>query len=478
MMRRIISYLTILLIRTTIKQKYVVFAYNTYGDEECPCINLYEAYMMYNNTSNSNVVTSPLNTCILEDGVTQGLNISLKSDSGKYICVPPEFGASCDNWSGKYFMDVCENSGDQYDPDTFCGSKWCYINFLNCTRPSEDANLYQVPIMQRSFETCGNINIYSDDRFLDQVKGKTLRVAYPGDSSSKFDLYTNDVGTKDGSTVAFFNSVQEALGYSIEVLNISSDSLERYSSSYTACTHDVGLGRLDLCIGGFYDTSERQIISSLTTTFYSSDFYLFVPEKEGIPLRYMVWSPFKPFSMGAWFMIAFCSIYMAFVMSLIERLKSRRKSKKETWIQTLGNLSYISLRSFSSGEPPEPEEPLFSEKVVMSGYAIFGLIVLTAYTASSAAALVVDNSRAAVSSIDELLEKNYTACVRSVPFKTVKGVLGAYYPEEVLSTLLVECDNEGIMDYRLFNDDADLPCFAAIDAVDNFELYTADGNWW
>ena len=126
-----------------------------------------------------------------------------------------------------------------------------------------------------------------------------MRVGYPGDSSALFDLFTNDQGEKDGSTVEFFGMIQETMGYNIQVYNISDDSLARYTSSYTACTHDIGLGRLDLCVDVFYSTAEHEIISLVSTSFYPSVFYLFVPEKKRLPLRTMIWTPFKLFTYGA-----------------------------------------------------------------------------------------------------------------------------------------------------------------------------------
>ena len=222
-----------------------------------------------------------------------------------------------------------------------------------------------------------------------------------------------------------------------------------------------------------------------------------------------------------------CSLYMAIIMSLYSRCRKKNFAGENSIGSTVFDIFYTGVISFASGEPPEQDEPSKIEKVVMAGkytylcklilsirfqthfhhincqgYAIFGLIVITAYTASSgtfnkylfsifhcnsyfclytlAAALVVDNNKATISDVNELLDRNLTACVRQTARSSAIGALRGWqtFSEEKLETNIVNCDNADIMNERLFGDNPDIRCDAAIETIDNYALYNSESNWW
>ena len=106
-----------------------------------------------------------------------------------------------------------------------------------------------------SYETCGNLNSYSPVRHYDLVRNRVFRVSYPGDSSSGYTLVTDNNGNRDGSMVKLMQEVAVAGQFTWEPHAVSNDSLSRYSSSYTACVHEVALNRTDICIGNFWCVS-------------------------------------------------------------------------------------------------------------------------------------------------------------------------------------------------------------------------------
>ena len=53
-----------------------------------------------------------------------------------------------------------------------------------------------------SYETCGNLNAYSDEKHYTALRGQHLRVSYPGDSGSGYTLKTLPDGSKTGSVAA------------------------------------------------------------------------------------------------------------------------------------------------------------------------------------------------------------------------------------------------------------------------------------
>ena len=74
---------------------------------------------MDNHDDIDEVINSPLNFCVMGDGISQLLD--------DFVCVPQDFRSYCDNWSGQNFPETCESMDDIDVPNMYCGSKWCYI---------------------------------------------------------------------------------------------------------------------------------------------------------------------------------------------------------------------------------------------------------------------------------------------------------------------------------------------------------------
>lgn len=103
-----------------------------------------------------------------------------------------------------------------------------------------------------SYEACGNLNTYAPARHYDRVRDRIFRVSYPGDSSSGYTILTKDNGDKDGSMVKLMQEVADAGAFTLEIHTVSNASKSRYSSSYSACVHEVALNRTDICVGNFW----------------------------------------------------------------------------------------------------------------------------------------------------------------------------------------------------------------------------------
>ena len=111
-------------------------------------------------------------------------------------------------------------------------------------------------------------------------------MSFPGDASDGYTLYSTTIeddvsdnstgivsvssGTvvKEGSTVDLMMRIFEQLNITYTVHPVSDKSTSRYSSSYTQCVHEVALNETDLCIGAFWTTSERLLLTSFTTAMY------------------------------------------------------------------------------------------------------------------------------------------------------------------------------------------------------------------
>ena len=147
---------------------------------------------------------------------------------------------------------------------------------------------------------------------MQQLRGKTLHVSYPGDSSSDYTLVTrDDNGQKTGSVVAFMNEIAAKGGFFYELHNVSEASTDWSArnaggSSWTACVHEVALGETDICIGNFWVTIQRLQLATFTSSLYNDEWKLVVREEESSGLwleakelyEHMK-TPAKPFTRSA-----------------------------------------------------------------------------------------------------------------------------------------------------------------------------------
>jgi len=104
---------------------------------------------------------------------------------------------------------------------------------------------------------------------------------------------------------------------------ITEKSYSKYSSSYTACVHDISLGELDMCVGAFWTTTERLLLSSFSNTVYYDEFYLIVHTTKDNSFYSNFITPFEPFEVQAWLWVVSVSLYMAIAMRIIHKTGGR-----------------------------------------------------------------------------------------------------------------------------------------------------------
>lgn len=167
-----------------------------------------------------------------------------------------------------------------------------------------------------------------------------------------------------------------------------------------------------MCIGAFWTTTERLLMSSFTNTIYNdgefitnqrlldivdlhvlhaaAEFYLIVFKgTDEDTLLDLIERPFKPFESTAWLVIVVAFIYMALIISFIQD-KARyndeddsqsKSASLKSYVEAFGNGIYNGLNSFTRGEVLHASDsPSIAERIATSGFVIFALIVLTAYT--------------------------------------------------------------------------------------------------
>jgi len=239
-------------------------------------------------------------------------------------------------------------------------------------------------------------------------------VGYPPDLDDVGHVFTTDAGYKDGPAVQFLFRILEQSNFSITVANFSTSeaSLERYSPSngYTACVHDVSLGYVDMCVGTFLLTKERRILSHFTgNTFESTQLLIVLREPSNRKsIGDLLRTPLKAFTNEAWLLMSFSVFYMAFVLFSIRETydgKYNPMNKRRSVVTARATKSlYHGILSLTSGTVSgKPTAPKLSERIVIAGFAIFGLFFLTAYQASFTVTLISNEIRGQFGSVDEVL---------------------------------------------------------------------------
>lgn len=285
------------------------------GSTDCPCIN-------------------PLTNMSMFADVNCGLT---RTNDGSNDC----FGISYGSRGCRKYDDVPDGSSSSvttectprldHIPAEWCTSAWCWVDPNACTRPRDKTSFFKGTAhdgLQFSYETCGNVNDFSDNGRTDFLRGLNLRVSFPGDSGSGYTITTVADGAtgiggtqRDGSMVRFWD--QLANDYSItwqEVPVSAASSAFSPQSSFTACVHELALNATDLCIGNFWPTAERQRLASFSIPIYSDEFKLVVARSNETTLWDIstLYKPFEPFSGMTWLCLILSTMFFGFVMWVVE----------------------------------------------------------------------------------------------------------------------------------------------------------------
>lgn len=181
--------------------------------------------------------------------------------------VTSDFGSKC----GAYWRDVLPKDDCTQD---WCNSEWCFVNPRECEYPVFNSHLSgdNNEDMYLSYVPCGNLGAYevaSVPETFSHLRGQKIRVAVPSISESGYDpiFFRREDGTIDGAAAAFLKEVfYDPLSLQVEYKNVSTESDSKFVSKFTACVHDIALGKVDVCSHLFFKTPQRLFMGVQFTT--------------------------------------------------------------------------------------------------------------------------------------------------------------------------------------------------------------------
>ena len=292
------------------------------------------------------------------------------------------------------------------DAPTWCSSKWCYVDPHKCDMPFT----YSVALKEfgLSYETCGHRDEHLMQNFVERLRGRTLRVGVPGDSTSQLApndypwAFSDQVNHEQPSTTGeivgvmpyVLKHIADKYNFTLEYHRTSQKALDfsRGSSdetnAWTACVYDTALGYLDVCAGGFWDTATRRVYANMGPPVFMSSFGMYAAVKPAPSFLDDMLRPLVPFSPLAWLLIMAVSMLTAAFATLLESglcTKSGAQSDEAcNGTVVFGHQVFFKLaRLFAQATPNEDvtegaTRP--SAQMLVLGYGLFVTVVTAMYT--------------------------------------------------------------------------------------------------
>jgi len=246
----------------------------------------------------------------------------------------------------------------------------------------------------------------------------------------------------------------------------------RYSSnSITGCLFlDISKEMLnfeeDLCIGPYHNSSRIGYTAGLLSSkpLFFDEFFLLVPTREQTFWDVLV-TPFGPFHWTAWIAIFFVTVTTVIVLNIIQTGQVFSKRKKN-FVARLFQTLYESAMACAGGGARINDNPKMPEKIVAASFALFVLVTVAAYTATSAAVLVAGIPPIFESLNDVEKESSNRLCVdykvSDILIRNHPSTGGIIFPIGWSTAKILQ--NVGIADSK--------PCDAAVVTKDAFNVAT------
>uniref|UniRef100_A0A7S0WG46 Ionotropic glutamate receptor C-terminal domain-containing protein n=1 Tax=Hemiselmis tepida TaxID=464990 RepID=A0A7S0WG46_9CRYP len=357
---------------------------------------------------------------------------------------------------------------------SWCKSTWCYVDKSVCgydaarctaagavrgsttsahchARPMQPSPTFTNTSLYYSYETCGGLNTYDANRVAGEIGGMVLRTAI---TTASFNRMTKgEVNPQraqwkgwHGWMVDIVNSLIFTMEPPMNVDFVeptwsTEQSRSLFSSSWTACVHDVALGRVDICVGDFWMTPQRLNMAQFLPPFSSDKFYLFVPgQTTAEDFGTILVKPFLPFSAELWAFVISFLIFAAIVMTVTDA-RNRDDYENGAALARISKSLYFSFSGYVTGGNVNSPASV-PGRLAALGFGFFVLITLASYTANLATILVAKSSTQGIASVEDAINQGVTICIETA----VSDMLLAAHPS---MKHFVHGDNMGSMPAQL-----------------------------
>jgi len=274
-----------------------------------------------------------------------------------------------------------------------------------------------------SYETCGFQNKYDETFLTSRIAGRHMEISIADNRKSTRIYQSRAISTEKSRRWRGYEGVlidtldlllqtpKPKLSFSLSDFASESSRALYPLSSYSACCLDVLVGKVDLCIGEFWITSERLAMGvDFINPFATDNMVLLARNTENLPsILDILKTPWQPFTSDLWVIIV---LYMIIVSANITMLtdasnhddfaNTRLMSRwsKAVWLNSMGFVS----RSIKNSLKSTPA------RVAALGFGFFLLVTLQSWTAALASTLVVRHVTYNIRNFQDALDCNAKIC--------------------------------------------------------------------
>ena len=144
------------------------------------------------------------------------------------------------------------------------------------------------------------------------LTGNTIRAGIPKyNSSSIFSFFTNSTEDVDGSIIRFVEDASRSVGLGIEEIDYP-------SGGFSECVEELVSGEnIDVCLGNFWEASNRKIAAESTNVLFPDLFYLLTRVKHDGSFVEVLREVVNPFSVDLWLIILAALIFMCLGSAIV-----------------------------------------------------------------------------------------------------------------------------------------------------------------
>ena len=138
-----------------------------------------------------------------------------------------------------------------------------------------------------------------------------------------------------------------------------------------------------------------------------------------------------PFDRRSWFAIFVVLFTFGLSMNVVSKKNVKASGRENLYnphnfCSSCLDIFYVSLRSLVSGDAGDKvDTPSRSQQCIVIGFTVFSLLIITVYTATAAAFMVLEGSRVEYYNLEDVLEDNATVCCKQAIVEDVE----IYYPQ-------------------------------------------------
>jgi hypothetical protein len=274
-----------------------------------------------------------------------------------------------------------------------------------------------------SYHACQSVDTFEDELLGRQLVGRTLRVGVPSWNKQELTLerdwpwlFLDENYDVAGIPLDFLRSVASDLGFKIELTQVSDHAMiqtkdEDGDRTQVACSHDVATGKLDICIGSFWETTEQRELALFSPSLGSDLMYLIVKAQPGKSFFGMFMKIFAPLSAGLWLTLVVSLLLGSLFLVIMGDIDSSKEG-------IVAGVFAVGKKACGHGTMRVSRPGSW---VLMGVEVLFAYTVLS-YTASLSSMLVLEGAVGSVSNLEEALAAKYKICVDDDAEKALVGI--------------------------------------------------------